>query len=631
MSMAIPTRMRRQTAAWVLTAALILVVPLVASPDSTRAVIASKHNLSVSGPGPVTSSKTDACIFCHTPHLSDVNTKPLWNHALSNQAYNLTYTSTTYNAGASTPAAGSSKLCLSCHDGTIALGLTNSEGLISTSGSMGAAAVLGADFTNDHPVAIQPVDDGQLHVNLFQATPSTGDSSVNLALGKIECTSCHNPHEPARDAVVQKFLVRSNSGGAICLACHSPSRPQPNMLNGWATGSHSTATNTVPTTASFGPYGAVNTNACSNCHQQHGLTAGLAPRLLQASEEAACSPCHSGASVTPALRNVLGEFAKAYSHPTTTVAASHDAAEVVSPLNAARHAECVDCHNPHPASSTGGAANPPGLASALLGTSGYDGAGAVRPAVNEYQVCYKCHADSTNKPQSTAGYSTYGRTPVRVTNSTAVDPYNLRLKFASTVSRHNVSNARQRTAAQMPSLRANMLNLDGSAGRSLAAGTYIYCTDCHSNNQARKSSGTGPNGPHGSTWNHLLERRYDLEPPPAGGAGGDSVGVIYTSGINGTAGVCYKCHDIDGSIVQDASFSEHRKHIEGADTSCSTCHDPHGIHGGNTTNNSSLINFDIAVVAPPAGGGTLRFEDQGNFAGRCYLRCHNKNHNPLSY
>src|SRR3970282_1047433 len=103
------------------------------------------------------------------------------------------------------------KQCLSCHDGTVALGATISEGLISTTGSMGAAAVLETDLTNDHPVSIQPVDDGQLNLNLFQSPPSTGDPSVMLVQGKIECSTCHSPHEPARDAVAGKFLVRSNA------------------------------------------------------------------------------------------------------------------------------------------------------------------------------------------------------------------------------------------------------------------------------------------------------------------------------------------------------------------------------------------------------------------------------------
>ena len=618
--------------AWVL-APLVPFLFLVA--HGTRAaggnkadVLLSKHNLSVTGPGPVTSQAQDACIFCHTPHSSYVDVKPLWNHTLPIQTYN-TYTSSTYHAGAATPSAGASKLCLSCHDGTVALGQTVSEGLIPTTGSMSLSAGLGTNLTNDHPLGISPVDDGQLVLSLFQNPPTSGDPAVVLPNGRVECTSCHDAHTQNVDTAAQSFLVRSNTGGTICLACHDTSRSQPNALNGWLTGAHATATNTVPTTSSFGPYGTVNGNACGNCHILHNASTTSAARLLRASQENACSSCHSGANVTPALRNVLGEFAKAYAHPTTTLSGQHDPAENAFPLNASRHAECADCHNSHAASATGGAASPPGLPAALLGTSGYNGGSPLRPASNEYETCFKCHADSTNKPQNTPGYSVYGRTPRRVTDSAVADPNNLRLKFASAVSRHNVSNPRQRTSAQVPSLRPNMLNLDGSPGRSLAAGTYIYCTDCHSNNQARKSNGTGPNGPHGSTWNHLLERRYDLEVPPAT-PGNNAPGVAYVSGINGTAGVCYKCHDIDNSILQDVSFGKHNRHLIGEPSSCSTCHDPHGIHGGNSTNNYNLVNFDVDVIGPNRNG-ELRFVRTGTFQGECYLNCHGTSHNPKRY
>lgn len=607
---------------------LLLPSPTGAGAGNKSDVLVSKHNLSVTGPGPVTSQSQDACIFCHTPHTSYVDVKPLWNHQLAIQTYN-TYVSSTYDGGPSTPSAGVSRLCLSCHDGTVALGQTVSEGLIPTSGSLGPDALLTTNLTNDHPLGIAPVDDGQLALSLFQSPPVSGDPTVTLPGGRVECTSCHDPHTQNVDATAQSFLARSNSGGAICLACHDTTRPQPNVLNGWLTGAHATATNTVPTTSAFGPYGTVNANACGNCHLLHNAGAASAARLLRASEESACSPCHSGSNVTPALLNVLGAFTKTYAHPTTTVSGQHDPAENAFPLSTSRHSECADCHNPHPASAVGGAASPPGLQAALLGTSGYNGGSPLRPASNEYEVCFKCHADSTNKPQNTPGYSVYGRIPQRLTDSAVADPHNLRLKFASAVSRHNVSSPRQRTSAEVPSLRTNMLNLDGSPGRSLGSGTSIYCTDCHSNDQARKSLGSGPNGPHGSTWNHLLERRYDLEVPPAV-PGDNAPGVTYVSGINGTAGVCYKCHDIDNSIIQDQSFGKHHRHIIGEPTSCSTCHDPHGIHGGNATNNYNLVNFDVSIVGPNRNG-ELRFVRTGTFQGECYLNCHGTSHNPKSY
>lgn len=593
-------------------------------------VINSVHNLSASGTGPVRSSQTQVCIFCHAPHNVLVATKPLWNHQLSTQTYNL-YTSSTLSATIEQPSAGVSKVCLSCHDGTVALGQTVANGLISTTGSMPADDVLGTDLRNDHPVTFVPLNDGQLVPSLFQTPPIAGDSSVKLYDGRVECTSCHNPHTENLDVVARKFLVRSNQSGALCLACHDPSRPQPNQLNGWTNGAHRTSTNTAPTTALFGPYGTVAANACVNCHLDHNASSSASPRLLRGYEENACSQCHSGTNLTPTLLNVLGEFSKARSHPTTTLSGSHDANENTFPLNSSRHAECMDCHNSHAASNAGGSTTPPAVQSPLLGASGVDattGSSPLKPASNQYEICFKCHANSTNKPQN-VNYVAYGRTPFRVTYSATADPYNKRLQFNSAVARHNVTNPRQRTSAQVPSVRANMLTFSGASGRSLGSGTYIYCTDCHSSNQAQVSGGTGPNGPHGSTWDHLLERRYAVEIPPAT-PGNSTSGVTYIAGVSGTYALCYKCHDIDNSILQDRSFTKHVRHIESANASCSTCHDPHGINGGNTTNNFSSVNFDTRIVGPSTGG-ILRFERTGTFTGRCYLRCHGNNHNPRSY
>ena len=61
-----------------------------------------------------------------------------------------------------------------------------------------------------------------------------------------------------------------------------------------------------------------------------------------------------------------------------------------------------------------------------------------------------------------------------------------------------------------------MLNEDGlTPGRGM--GTQILCTDCHNSDDNREFGGTGPNGPHGSKFSHLLERRYDITQAPLPG------------------------------------------------------------------------------------------------------------------
>ncbi|HDO34495.1 MAG TPA: hypothetical protein ENH08_05185, partial [Chromatiales bacterium] len=80
------------------------------------------HNLSITGPGPVTAtSESRICVFCHTPHAAEkIPAAPLWNRKLSGATY-VPYSSGSMKAVVGQPG-GSSRLCLSCHDGTLALG-----------------------------------------------------------------------------------------------------------------------------------------------------------------------------------------------------------------------------------------------------------------------------------------------------------------------------------------------------------------------------------------------------------------------------------------------------------------------------------------------------------------------------
>lgn len=103
--------------------------------DVTR----TKHNLSVSGPGPIrATTEKEICVFCHTPHNANPKV-PLWNHAPSAAGNYTPYESLTLDAAVGQPD-GASKLCLGCHDGTVAVGLTGSRGEIEMIGAGGAAS-----------------------------------------------------------------------------------------------------------------------------------------------------------------------------------------------------------------------------------------------------------------------------------------------------------------------------------------------------------------------------------------------------------------------------------------------------------------------------------------------------------
>jgi predicted CXXCH cytochrome family protein len=584
-----------------------------------QAVIGSKHDLGATGGGAVRSAAQDSCIFCHAPHNVLANVTPLWDHALSSQTYT-TYTSSTYNSGPQTPSAGSSRLCLSCHDGTVAVGLTVAQGSITTSGTITATDLLGTNLSSGHPVSMTPVDDGQLVTSLFSTPASTKDAAVNLVAGKIECTTCHDPHVPNNDSVAGMFLTRSNSQGALCLACHDPTRIQPNALSGWSTAKHATATNTVSAAVGVGVYGTVAANACSSCHGSHQNAQGS--ENLRAAEESACSPCHSGTNVSPAILNVMGVFTRAYTHPTTTVSGVHNAAESL-PVNSARHAECADCHNSHAAALQAGSVSAPTLQGTLIGVRGYDASGAQIPATKEYQICFKCHADSTNKVQN-GTYAVYGRTATRYPQGTMpatypvspplpADQFNVRLQFTSTIG-HNVMGTSIVTTSNT-TLRSFMLNANGSnnTNRPMTKTSQIYCTDCHDNDQSREFGGTGPNGPHGSSFQHILGLNLYIE-PAAGGSGNSAAGRA----------LCNKCHN----LTNLNNIAPHDAHMS---YGCTTCHDPHGVIGGTPAANRAMMNFDTAVVSKATANFGYFYLGPGTNQKGCYLRCHGENHNPYYY
>src|ERR1700688_3710166 len=112
---------------WVCGLLLALHCPLAWSQSAPpiQADTLGMHNLSVSSGSSVTVQGSLGCTFCHAPHSGIGANTPLWNQTLSSQTYT-PYTSTTYKQQGSTqPILGkSTSLCLSCHDGTVAIGQT---------------------------------------------------------------------------------------------------------------------------------------------------------------------------------------------------------------------------------------------------------------------------------------------------------------------------------------------------------------------------------------------------------------------------------------------------------------------------------------------------------------------------
>lgn len=205
---------------------------LTAGVANAGTIVGTAHDLSGQG-----YSGGEICVVCHTPHNSDitVTTAPLWNHELTTTVFTM-YSTGSMDATSDGSPTGSSKLCLSCHDGVTAI--DSFGGNAGTTVMVGSSAVgSGGILADDHPIsilydtALSTLDPG-LHdpaatnvtVGLGGDKTRTGTvAALMLPDTKVQCGSCHDVHNnfvgPGTND--QPLLRVSKAGSAICLTCHN--------------------------------------------------------------------------------------------------------------------------------------------------------------------------------------------------------------------------------------------------------------------------------------------------------------------------------------------------------------------------------------------------------------------------
>lgn len=188
--------------------------------SGSAAITGSGHDFS----GQTWNTSGEICLPCHTPHNASATYKPLWNHAVTTATYTI-YSNGTIQATIGQPD-GSSKLCLSCHDGTVALenfgGTTTGTHFLTSADP----EYLGNDLSNDHPVSFTyntalSTSDGELYDPAVKEVGAAGSGTIQnrwLESDKMQCSSCHDVHNTA---AIAKMLRKSNSGSALCLTCHN--------------------------------------------------------------------------------------------------------------------------------------------------------------------------------------------------------------------------------------------------------------------------------------------------------------------------------------------------------------------------------------------------------------------------
>lgn len=210
---------------------------------ASSGIVGSRHDLrTFLGLG----ANAELCVVCHTPHDADGNTgtgtlvagAPLWNHAETAATF------TMYSAGGSTTLdgtedpqpTGASKLCLSCHDGTV--GVDNYGGGSNTAGPLPPTNpfYVGVDLQTQHPISItyeDGLDPGlQPQTNTITVggyTPPGGTpfpsrtgtiAELLIPDGKVQCSSCHDVHNTLV-ATSAAMLRVDMSNSSLCLTCHN--------------------------------------------------------------------------------------------------------------------------------------------------------------------------------------------------------------------------------------------------------------------------------------------------------------------------------------------------------------------------------------------------------------------------
>jgi predicted CXXCH cytochrome family protein len=418
--------------------------------------------------------------------------------------------------------------------------------------------------------------------------PETGAFRIESA-PRGSCAQCHDQHASREGTPTggpfesQLFAPNDN---ALCATCHTGAggfEVYPGFAP-WERSAHAISPSMVwpgpePRARRSGDAG-----LCLNCHDPHGREdgAGAIPALAAAREEALCLACHDGSPAD----DVRSAFQEPFAHP-IAVSRRHEMEEGGVPArygSGERHAECVDCHNPHreaadplpptaptaPARITG-----VGRVRVTNGVAGtrpiYQWAGPEETAfAQEYELCFKCHSSWTTQPAGQPDLALQ------------LNPNNPSFHPVEAPGRNRIDERAFTTG--------------------WSAERMTYCGDCHGSDDPLAR------GPHGSSYRHLLKKEYATVSVPTPVAPTD---------------LCFECHAWDTYANLSADPSAHAAsrfnppgtaqghvfHVAQQGYSCYSCHATHG---------STLYPALIAVGRAPGLAGYT----QTTSGGTCTSSCH---------
>ncbi len=600
----------------------------------SASIMNTKHNLSVSNTAGTikAQAETEVCVFCHIPHQARPVGKPLWNRSMPTSNYamydsdylrRIGYPDVALDLGTANDTPGAlSRQCLSCHDGTVAVGSvfklrrTFMDGnVIAMDGVEGdgtipstASGFLGTDLTMHHPVGVEynPTITKNFDIGTRTAELKiVPDSPVKLFKygGKryVECSSCHDPHKDnGKFLHVDTGTNHAQNVRDTCLACHDKSGGDP-----WPT-THQVIGMPYRDAEVLNKYGTYNPSDffCVNCHTPHNGEGK--PYLLRKVEQQTCfqgaasspelSSCHGTGAITsaPDIESVL---LRTYGHPVSTIDGVHTDLDVLygtgvsrSPVDSkglswddSKHAECMDCHNPHrlgsnvhvpdnqwyPSIPTNSVSDvlrnvtgvEPNWPEAWTQPTTFT---TLESSTKEYQICLKCHSywGLGVAADGVSGHFLMNSGTYATDQAWEFNPNN---RSAHPV----VMSLNSRPGSSEPKgLKSEHLLSPWNAS---PGHNTMYCSDCHG---ADNEIGGDPKGPHGSNFKYMLKGENNYWPAKVSGEL-YNVTDIFNGGDAGL--FCKNCHDL--TIPQVHQFKAGQfGGWPAMNTTCVTCHVvvPHG-------------------------------------------------------
>ena len=219
--------------------------------------IGNKHNFSFGNlsanyraenveTNPLYPLSSQICVFCHTPHRSS-SEGPLWNRKATTVSFFKHFSSPSLAIDDSSvrdfseygQPNGSTRLCLSCHDGVTALGAVFTTPMADANVAISFVDIKGGrsgtnvalayqTFSSHHPVSfkynatVRSILTSPPYSRAYHyLPPATGGARLDKQ-ERVQCTTCHDPHQDQSDSPNPMTPLWSGKNYLeICNSCHN--------------------------------------------------------------------------------------------------------------------------------------------------------------------------------------------------------------------------------------------------------------------------------------------------------------------------------------------------------------------------------------------------------------------------